>query len=543
MTYSSTKLTLAFLLRKSTAPAVKLVTLCALLQPRRVDANITKGQVDDAAHEAASSPLNDRPNPTGPQIKAGNYKLGHVKIGGLDIRIENPAGSAREGKGWRRNFTAHYGYFAGTEGRDGDAVDVFIRPGTPEDYQGPVHVVDQPNVAGNFDEHKVLLGWPDVGVARAEFRNHYPTGWNIGFVSTLSFDEFKDWLYHGDTKKPIAKGGAGFNQSSSATSGLTAYHLEGQRRRKTKPKRLTSLIPLVTKGDVVGHEFHGNQWTSGQSGMHQQDKVWHRDGAPVDAETAERLRALGVPPAWVDVKLNPDASAALQVTGKDTKGRTQSIYSAEHSARAAAEKFERLKSFEKVAPTVHDNAIRDMQNPALPYAQRDVAATTALIAETGFRVGSDADTGAEKKAYGASNLLSDHVQVRGSSMEFNFTGKKGVSQSHTVDSPEIAAYVMERQSTAGERGGRLFTTTDAQVRDYFKSKAGSEFKVKDFRTRVAAITALREVDKMKPPTTKREYARARVAVGKVVGERLGNTHTMALNSYIPPAVFAKWGFQ
>ncbi|MGH2343543.1 hypothetical protein ACRC7T_18955, partial [Segnochrobactraceae bacterium EtOH-i3] len=59
---------------------------------KRAPLTIEEGEVlgaDTAAHEAATSPRNDRPEPTQAQKEAGNYRLGHMKIGGLDISVEN----------------------------------------------------------------------------------------------------------------------------------------------------------------------------------------------------------------------------------------------------------------------------------------------------------------------------------------------------------------------------------------------------------------------------------------------------------------------
>lgn len=55
--------------------------------------------IDEAAHQAATSPLNDKPEPTDAQKEAGNYAKGHVRISGLDVSIENPKGSMRRGGG------------------------------------------------------------------------------------------------------------------------------------------------------------------------------------------------------------------------------------------------------------------------------------------------------------------------------------------------------------------------------------------------------------------------------------------------------------
>ncbi len=158
--------------------------------------------VDEAAHDAATSDLNALRKPTEAQARAGNYRKGHTRIAGLAIAIENPAGSKRRPE-WP-TLVAHYGYVKRTEGADGDAVDVFIQPSTPEDWDGEVFVIDQPNAAGGFDEHKCMLGYASRQEAVDAYLAHYPSGWRLGPVTAVSVTDFKAWLRDADTTKPMA---------------------------------------------------------------------------------------------------------------------------------------------------------------------------------------------------------------------------------------------------------------------------------------------------------------------------------------------------
>src|SRR5690606_20910173 len=121
-----------------------------------------------------------------------------------------PIGSVRsgtdpDGKPWSITMTAHYGYIRGTEARDGDHIDVFLGP-QAEDASLPVFVVDQVNPQSRrFDEHKVMLGYPDRKRAEAAYRAHYARGWKgLGGITQLSLDEFKRWLAEGGTTKRLA---------------------------------------------------------------------------------------------------------------------------------------------------------------------------------------------------------------------------------------------------------------------------------------------------------------------------------------------------
>ncbi|MFA5153177.1 MAG: hypothetical protein WC554_11500, partial [Clostridia bacterium] len=73
-------------------------------------------------------------NPSEKEKESGNYKKGTITYKGLNIKIENPAGSIRfgfgqDGKKWITRMNSHYGYFVnGEDGNDGDKVDCFVNP-------------------------------------------------------------------------------------------------------------------------------------------------------------------------------------------------------------------------------------------------------------------------------------------------------------------------------------------------------------------------------------------------------------------------------
>ncbi|MCE7797848.1 PLxRFG domain-containing protein [Sphingobium sufflavum] len=145
-----------------------------------------------AEAQAATSPLNDLPEPTDAQKEAGNYAKGHVAIGGLDVSIENPAGTSRRPEWPPLKHT--YGYVKRSEGADGDHVDVFLGP-KADDATNPVFIVDQINEDGSFDEHKVMVGFPDKGAARRGYLANYEKGWaGLGDITPMPFDQFQQWV-------------------------------------------------------------------------------------------------------------------------------------------------------------------------------------------------------------------------------------------------------------------------------------------------------------------------------------------------------------
>lgn len=171
----------------------------------RSPAVVEAARIDEQAHQAATSPTNTHPEPTPAQIEAGNYRKGHVRFQGLDISVENPRGSERsgtrpDGTEWRHTMSDHYGYIRRTEGADGEQVDVYLGP---DENSQRVFIVDQVNQQdGSFDEHKVMLGYPDRAAAVAAYRSNFDKGWKVGPVTEMSLDEFKGWLASGDLRTP-----------------------------------------------------------------------------------------------------------------------------------------------------------------------------------------------------------------------------------------------------------------------------------------------------------------------------------------------------
>lgn len=160
------------------------------------------GRLDSAAHSGAFGQGSKR-CPTAEQIRAGNYAKGHLWAFGLPLVIETPMYQPRCGKADGKPFAtvqqAHYGYIRGTKGADGDAVDCFIGQALDSEL---VFVVNQHNKAGEFDEHKVMLGFLDVESARMAYLGSYELGWTgLGSIVPASLRAFKRWLKTGASKK------------------------------------------------------------------------------------------------------------------------------------------------------------------------------------------------------------------------------------------------------------------------------------------------------------------------------------------------------
>lgn len=175
-------------------------------------------------------------NPSEAQKEAGNYKKGHIKINGFDVTIEQPAGSVRygkdaSGKKWSRVMNNTYGYIRGTEGVDGDHIDVFLGPDMNSDM---VYVVDQVNTDGSFDEHKVMMGFSSLEDARSAYLSNYEDGWQgLGNITGVALDGFKKWI----------------DSSTRKTKPFSEY--KGIKREEDIAPRKVKKLSLVDKDDYI----------------------------------------------------------------------------------------------------------------------------------------------------------------------------------------------------------------------------------------------------------------------------------------------------
>lgn len=210
-------------------------------------ADVEEEQTLQASIKAAASEVNTEPTPA--QAEAGNYKKGHITIGEFDITIENPAGSVRkgvdaDGKEWQTTMANTYGYIKGTEGVDGDHIDVFLHSDMDQWDGRKAFVVDQTNTDGSFDEHKVMLGFNDKDEAMSAYLANYDADWaqtHPGLrISETNIEEFNKWVESSHRKtKPFADYSTVSKVTDDAPATKSAPVVEGE-GYKVEPKPYTN---------------------------------------------------------------------------------------------------------------------------------------------------------------------------------------------------------------------------------------------------------------------------------------------------------------
>lgn len=170
------------------------------VRPARIESSV---EVDAAARRANLEP-------TVAQREAGNYRMGHVRLHGLDFTIETPSGALRRGVGrdgepWSSVMPAHYGYLRRSKpGADGEAIDAYVGPHPHEETAWVIDQLDPET--GEFDEHKLFVGFASLPAVIATYRSAFSDGKadaRIGAVHRVSIAGLRAWARGNDTASPV----------------------------------------------------------------------------------------------------------------------------------------------------------------------------------------------------------------------------------------------------------------------------------------------------------------------------------------------------
>jgi len=271
------------------------------------------------------------------------------------------------------------------------------------------------------------------------------------------------------------------------------------------------------------------------------------NGARLSAADVERIRSLAIPPAWTDVWICPLPQGHLQAVGTDVAGRRQYLYHPVWRLKQDQTKFDRVLAAAAKLPAARRRILTDLALEGMPRGR--AAATAVRLLDLGyFRIGNDAYT-QDNGSFGLTTLERQHVRRRGDVIVFTFVGKSGIEHSIEIDDA-AAIEALDRMRRRKSASKRLLAYQDARrwadldstaVNAYLGDLLGGELTAKDFRTwhaTVLAAVALAASDE--PGDTKASRKRAvKAAVDEVAGY-LGNTPTIAKNSYIDPRVLDRY---
>ena len=260
-----------------------------------------------------------------------------------------------------------------------------------------------------------------------------------------------------------------------------------------------------------------------------------------DAATLKRIRALVIPPAWTDVWICTDARGHIQATGRDARGRKQYRYHAQWRTTRDETKFDRMQQFAAVLPRIRARTAADLAKSGLPR-EKVLATVVQLLEKSMIRVGND-EYARTNQSFGLTTLKDKHVDVKGSTLRFEFRGKSGKKHCVDVNDKRLARIVKQCRDLPGQElfqylddDGVRRDVTSSDVNAYLKEITGADITAKDFRTwagTVLAALALQEFEAFDSQAAQKKNLKAAI---ERVAARLGNTPTICRKCYIHPEV-------
>ena len=263
-----------------------------------------------------------------------------------------------------------------------------------------------------------------------------------------------------------------------------------------------------------------------------------------DAAQLARIDALRVPPAWRDVHISTNPRAAIQVWGFDARGRKQYKYHPRAVEKGELRKYYRVRQMARDLPTLRARIQRDFRRQGLSK-ERVCAGIVRLIAHGFFRVGSEKYQ-KENNTFGITTMRKSHVTVDGDAVEFEYKGKRRITQRNVVVAKDLARFVTALLKTPGPRlfryqeDGKWYDVDSGDVNEYIENVAQFPYTAKDFRTwggTLRAATVLAELGKGRSPTERKKNV---VTAVRLVAAELGNTPTICRKSYVHPVVVMKY---
>ena len=245
----------------------------------------------------------------------------------------------------------------------------------------------------------------------------------------------------------------------------------------------------------------------------------------------------------------PYPNGHLQATGTDAAGRRQYRYHDVWRQRRDATKFDHMLEFARRLPALRRHCVDVLEHRDGLDRERVLACAVRLLDHGFFRIGTERAVD-EEDAVGLATMRKEHVTIKGRNLvEFDYVAKGGQRLVRQLADPTVVEIVgrLRRRRGGGPEllayravDGTWVDVTATDVNEAIKEHCGPDSSSKDFRTWNATVLAAVALAVTGPVDSAYKRKRAVTRVCQEVAHYLGNTPTVARNSYIDPRVFDRF---
>lgn len=266
-------------------------------------------------------------------------------------------------------------------------------------------------------------------------------------------------------------------------------------------------------------------------------------GAIKNEDILNRINKMVIPPKWKNVKISDSPINYLQVTGTDSKGRTQYIYHPLWKEVAKNEKYSRLKNFILKLPVLRQHVNKNL-NGRMNFENKEyiISILIKILDNTFSRIGNEIHK-EENNTYGLSTILKKHVKINGDKIIIEYIGKKNVKQCHEYNDHTCAKILCNLLKIPGER---VFKTSNMEIinstdiNNFLKEIMKGNYTSKDFRTYATNKLLLKYLYSCDPPESEKDANKILIQCCNKVAEKLGHTRQVSKTNYIYPVVLDEY---
>jgi DNA topoisomerase-1 len=264
---------------------------------------------------------------------------------------------------------------------------------------------------------------------------------------------------------------------------------------------------------------------------------WDKDDKRItNKDIIRRIKSIGIPPAYEKVWICPTANGHIQATGFDARGRKQYRYHPRWRELRDQTKYEHIIEFAAALPQLRRRVAADLKREGV------LATVVSLLEKTLIRVG-NAEYAASNKSYGLTTMRRRHVDVKGATLRFEFTGKSGKQWKLKVEDKRIAFVVKRCADIPGHELFKYLGDNDephmidsGEVNAYIQDITRQDFTAKDFRTWAGTVLAALALSQYEKYDSQAQAKRNIVAAIEKVARQLGNTPAICRKCYVHPEV-------
>lgn len=295
-----------------------------------------------------------------------------------------------------------------------------------------------------------------------------------------------------------------------------------------KKEDLTLVYSKNTKG--IQRKKHGRSFV-----------YYNSQGKKItDSKVLERIKLLGIPPAYTKVWICPLANGYIQAVGRDDKNRKQYIYHPLWVQMRQEQKFKSLLEFGRLLSVLRETILKEITKPPSLNKEQIICSILFLVDNYSVRIGNK--TYAKlNQTYGITTLRKKHVQHSKNHISFKFLGKNKHLWQFDVKDSNIMQIIKQCSELPGyelfkyyNEQKQVAVITAQEVNDYLCSVTKAHLTAKDFRTWIATREFFnRALTLLEQKELRIKHIKETVLE---VATLLGHTPTICKASYIHPQI-------